>query len=315
MKNILSITVKMFIVSILLLLISENYLFFKNYPEKKESREIGEGNPVFGLQGWLNVPETSHLAGEDHKVLETIDEQGRRVTPYVANPSSYNLILGCSYTFGLGVADHKTFAWQIAEHFPDSQFDNYACPGYGTHQCRIMQRSILEKQPAKYSNIIYFFIEDHLRRNINFELMDDDHILKPWTRLTQNTPEYHASGAVDWPGCQFLRTLSLFRSIYIKHLIDHKFSEKEKILLFNGIISEMLQEAKAHNAKFYVVFLEFGDRNYINAELLSQGINAIDISSTHFNKPEYRLQGYGHPTSMVHDFWAETFCEKMQGIL
>lgn len=313
MKNILTITAKIFIVCIILLLISENYLYFINYPQK--DNRGGEGKVIYGLEGWINFPDNAHIAAEDSSVIETTNEQGRRITPYVNNPSSNALILGCSYSYGVAVADNRTFAWKIGEHFPTIQFDNYASPGYGTHQCRIMLKRILEENPKLYSKIFYFFIEDHLRRNISINLMDGDHIINPWARLAQNQPEYHASGAIIWPGCQFLRTASLFRSIYIKRLIDQQFSETEKVQLFNGIIGEMLNEAKTHNAEFYVCFLEFGDRNYINNDLKAQGLKVMDISFQDLNNPQYRLQGHGHPTSAVHDFWAEAFSKKMQGIL
>ncbi|MCR5661153.1 MAG: hypothetical protein K6G50_03365 [bacterium] len=314
MKNILAITVKVFIVSIVLLLIAENYLYFRNYPETPKTPG-GEGKVIYGLEGWINHPDSVHISPEDPRVIETTDELGRRVTPYVANPAYNALILGCSYSFGVAVADRQTFAWKIGEHFPGIQFDNYAAPGYGTHQCRIMLRRILEEQPLKYSKVFYFFIEDHLRRNISINLMDCDHIVNPWARMAQNIPEYHASGEIVWPGASNLRTLHFLRSLYIKHFMVQSFAEIEQVQLFNGIISEMLNEAKAHNAEFYVCFLEFGDRNYINEKLYGQGLKVLDLSFKDLNKPQYHLQGTGHPTSEVHQYWAETFCEKMQGIL
>lgn len=321
MKSIFVRAANTFLVGILLFLIAENYLLFKNFPllgAANENRNLQKTDMVNDLLGWTNDEDKACVSVENNKAIETTDEEARRVTPYVSEPLSYAMALGCSYTFGIGVSDHETFLWKSGECFSDIQFENYGVIGYGTHQCRVMMHSLLEHGGDKYKNVFYFFMEEHLRRNRGYifaPLMNDQYVSHPWARLSCGKPEYHGGGIVYWAGSHIFRSVSFFQRLYIKCLTEHTFTEKDRVPLFNAILEEMLGEAQAHNAAFYVCFLESGDKGFIDPGLMTKGLNVIDLSFPGLRKPQYKVNGMGHPNAAAHERWAELFCSQMQGKL
>lgn len=46
------------------------------------------------------------------------------------------LLLGCSYTQGLGRTDQETFGWRLQSMFPDVLLTNFGTGGYGTYDKR-----------------------------------------------------------------------------------------------------------------------------------------------------------------------------------
>ncbi len=321
MKSIFVRAGNIFLVGILLFFIAENYLFFKDFPllgAGDESRSLKKTDIVKELLGWTNSADAACVSIENNKAIETIDEESRRVTPCISAPSSYAMALGCSYTFGIGVSDHETFLWKSGEHFSDIQFENYGVIGYGTHQCRVMMHDLLEKNSAKYKNVFYFFMEEHLRRNRGYifaPLMNGQYVAHPWARMSCGKPEYHGGGAVRWAGAHIFRSVSFFQRLYIKCLTEHTFTEEDRVPLFNAILEEMLGEAQTHNAAFYVCFLESGDKGFIDPGLMAKGLNVIDLSFPDLRKPQFKVNGLGHPNAAAHERWAELFCSQLQGKL
>ncbi len=317
MKSIFVRAANTFLVGILLFLIAENYLLFKNFPL------LGAGNESYilnkndnDLLGWTNDENIACVSEENNKAIETTDEKSRRVTPYVPDPSSYAMVLGCSYTFGLGVSDKDNFIWKSGDHFCDTQFDNYAVIGYGTHQCRIMMHRVFEQNNAKYSKIFYFFMSEHLRRNRGYlfsPYIHGQYVSQPWACLVHNKPEYHGGGAVCWAGSHIFRTIAFFQRLYIKCLTEHTFTEEDRVPLFNAILEEMLEEARLHNAEFYVGFLDASYKNIIYEDLISKGVHVLDMAFPDVLRPQYKLHGTGHPNAAAHELWSEYFARQMHG--
>jgi len=70
----------------------------------------------------------------------TIDEDGNRIMPDAVSNCRIAWI-GDSVTFGWGVDDRETFAYQIAEAIPDAQFVNAARPAYSARNLRLTAES------------------------------------------------------------------------------------------------------------------------------------------------------------------------------
>ena len=320
MKRIVLRACNIFLVFALLFFVAENYLFYKDFPVLGYvNEEVGlysDNDARKNLLGWRNEADLACVSMENKQAIETTDDESRRVTPYIPEPLSYAMALGCSYTFGIGVSDHENFIWKSAEHFSGTQFDNYGVIGYGTHQCREMMHNVLENNKDKYENVFYFFMEEHLRRNRGYifaPLMYGHYIAHPWARLSSGKPEYHGGGVVSWAGAHIFRSVAFFQRLYIKCLTEHTFTEEDRVPLFNAILDEMLREAKAHNASFYVCFLESGNKGFVNPGLIAQGLNVIDLSFADLRKPQYKVNGQGHPNAAAHEIWAEQFLRQMQG--
>jgi len=94
-------------------------------------------------------------------VLYTTDEKGRRIT--ADNQSTADtliLLFGCSYTYGEGLNDDETFAWQLSELLgPKFQVYNYGFHGYGSHQMlALLESDRLDEFEKKYKNIYAYYL-------------------------------------------------------------------------------------------------------------------------------------------------------------
>ncbi len=291
---------------------------------------------------------------EASEVLETADDLGRRPTPFVINPRNNVLALGCSYTYGIGVKDHDTYLWRIGENFPGTRIDNYADPGYGTVQCRARLEQLLKNSAAAgyanslssenelfvhYDKIFYGLIGDHLKRNGNVRWNEDaesNYVFFPWAEYSGDGVLYHGAENVWWPGENLFRTVVFFRNLYLKSIVLKHDADidwlnlnknayeprvrrqiDDRLKLFNGVLSEMLELAQNYGAEFYVLHLDGNLDNLIDPVLKERGLKTLDISFPFIGKEEYYALPHcgGHPNALVHKAWAESFIKQMDGRL
>lgn len=322
----------------------ENYLcysdFFPVLPSKPEE-DIPGTFPSY-LIGWFNAPADVVVDGEDPAELRSVDEKRGRVTPYVENPSSYALFMGCSYTLGMGVGDHDNYVWRIAEHFPDVQFDNLGANNYGTQQCcMLMARQEYERQHGReehhYDKLFYGFIGDHVNRNWEFKFSNDwknNLVFSRGSTVEDNNVLYHGKEVIWWPGCDKFRLVVFFRNLFAKFIIfqnrhylhsvfmdlDHILDdneqqeiENEQYKIFNGIISDMLKISKLYGAEFYILYLDIDVDNKINQELFDSGLHTINLVYPDIHSARCRVRGHGaHPNASVHKYWADSFARQMK---
>ena len=100
----------------------------------------------------------------EFSVRYTIDASGNRVTPTPAAPLGNVTMLGCSFTFGHGVADHQTFPHVLGkEHWPRYKVQNRGVMGWGTGHALVALEEELEKEELP-SQVIFGWMGDHLTR-------------------------------------------------------------------------------------------------------------------------------------------------------
>ena len=113
-----------------------------------------------------------------YDVYYSSDEFGRRIPEKVVSSSvstdnSFNkkhaVFLGCSYTFGYGLADSSSFPLIFELNHPDFKSYNYGVAGYGPNQISLLFNeginTINNKSVPEDSGFsIYTFIDDHLNR-------------------------------------------------------------------------------------------------------------------------------------------------------
>lgn len=88
-----------------------------------------------------------------------------RLTPFNApKPTDSIYLMGCSFTYGMGVNDAETFSSLLQEEFSHYQFVNFGVPGYGTVQSFIQLREKLASgcRPEK---VVLNFSKLHFDRN------------------------------------------------------------------------------------------------------------------------------------------------------
>lgn len=127
---------------------------------------------------WRPAPSSTHEAWNVaprrdneliYRVKYTIDKHSRRVTP-VKNQSARNkhlIFFGCSFTYGVGVNDHETIPFYVAENAPDYMPYNYGFQGHSPSQMLAkLEMGIGDEIAEKDGYAIFTFMGDHISRAI-----------------------------------------------------------------------------------------------------------------------------------------------------
>jgi hypothetical protein len=131
-----------------------------------------EGSDVLGIYaahpryGWSIVPGS---AGRhefvDFDVVYTIDNEGFRVTDSPPGANAAVLCLGCSFTFGHGVADNEPYPAILGrQYWTDVKVRNGGVNGWGTAQAFLFAEDYLANHEAP-ALVLYGWVPYHLERN------------------------------------------------------------------------------------------------------------------------------------------------------
>jgi hypothetical protein len=110
---------------------------------------------------WINRP-GAHLQWDWGAA--TFEEDGSRRTRPENSPRPSDrvvLVLGCSFTQGLGLDDRDTFAWKLQERFPTVDVRNFGTSGYGTYQSLMRFRRFMREGHAPPKLVIFGFADFH----------------------------------------------------------------------------------------------------------------------------------------------------------
>ena len=288
--------------------------------------------------GWINVPSNDFPAGEPDfdSMHTTIWSDGQRESrPLVLRPARYKvLLLGCSYTFGLGLKQTQTYPWLLNMRCPGMSFDNFGCIGYGTVQSLLLEERILSKK--RYDLVIYAPFRDHIYRNIfgldgfqdfgrGLTLPDALKVCHPiWYTPTAYLDGRHEPVIVQpyyrhWPGDSFLAGINTLKRLdqFCAHLRLFKLRKAapEQLAwkeIYWRLLRRMNETAVRHGSRFAVMCLEDAEdpavflRCLTPAELAQADRNSADMLS--FPPPfEYLFVGNGregqpdHPRFHVKD--------------
>lgn len=92
-------------------------------------------------------------------------KDGQRVTPFnTANQADSVYLMGCSFTYGMGVNDTETFASRLQVEHSNYRFVNFGVPGYGTIQSflQLQEKLASGSHPEK---VVLNFSKLHFDRN------------------------------------------------------------------------------------------------------------------------------------------------------
>ncbi len=66
------------------------------------------------------------------------------------------LLMGCSYTYGMGVTDSATFAWQLQQAMPQWQVKNMGVPGFGTVQSWLQLQRLIANGKVPTTVVLHY---------------------------------------------------------------------------------------------------------------------------------------------------------------
>lgn len=226
-------------------------------------------------------------------------------------------LMGCSYTYGMGVDDSLTFAYKLQEKFPQYRFRNFGVPGYGNVQSYLQVLTQLQHRNSP-KMIILNFADFHLERNVLSSGFRRDlfmgfarsHTSLKADILRARIPYIKTDSSENiltwcnweqvyenWLGREIFASVNFLQGFSDRANQLTKKDEQGSLRLFEKIHALCLQ----HNIELLVTGLTQTDKTHkvLNA-LKSKGINTLDISLD-LTKPEYtQLPHDSHPNSSAH---------------
>ncbi|MCR5661940.1 MAG: hypothetical protein K6G50_07405 [bacterium] len=315
-KAALRILLAIFIVA----LCCENYLYFTGYSIPQATNEAAHIDD--SACGWLPKPGISY-SREDPSALTTVTQDFMRISrPQDISKPCKAVILGCSYTFGMGVHDMRTYPWLLNEKCQSISFDNAGVIGYNTCQC-LNRLNELYEQGRHYDLVFFGIIRDQLKRTANMRVFgknaeSSDFIGTPYAELINGNLVIHKTEKLDYPLSNRLLIMNFINKIHIKHLEDETRVKNETFnpdaaAIFLKLTGMMKDTAEKHGSKLILLFLDGVpeiDLNKIEADY-------YDISFPNIDEPQNRVAGRpgNHPNADVHAYWAEKLtgiAEKLQ---
>jgi len=277
---------------------------------REHAADWGQPDPVLG---WTNHPGTGH-SNEPGHVAMTFGPGGERASAPAGEPPRTHsvLLMGCSYTTGLGVADDETFAWRLNERYPDVRFENHGVPGYGTYQSLLLLERLLRQshgQPPEL--VVYSFIGDHTKRNVaslkwlrNLKDSRGLFTVPPRVAVEGDGLATYPSGRIDyWPLERHSLLVGRLHDLWLRMSLADR--DRQKIAATNRLLERMDREVREAGSHLLVAQLDDMPPETL-AFMAQRNIATVDcIAPGYKSDPKYRVGGVGHPSGLRHSLWAE----------
>lgn len=282
--------------------------------------------------GWGLYPWKRRVSNErPSEGKETVWQNGQRRSRSSVDKSCSKRVclIGCSYLFGSGLSDEQTLAWMLNQSYPDIRFDNYGSPGWGTLQCYLLEKRLLEI--CKYDLVCYFAINDHRERNTKYKFLGSlkagqRYVMYPRAELKKNGElKIITSGSQVWPWEDRLNTVNFFHRVYIGFMSGYMQKKAELTVkdgrpydrfmpmreeVFWRLTSLMAEEAAGRHTDFCLCLLEgeWPQWRYCPPPA-NPSYEIWKLSWPEIFNSEYRIN-YDvneHPNQKANEMWCENF--------
>lgn len=252
---------------------------------------------------------------------------GRRITKnHVAHDSLRDVfIMGCSFTYGMGVVDSVSFPHQIQRRFPQLDVHNFGVPGFGTVQSYLQLKKEIENGNIP-DLVLVNFCDFHHERNSLTPIFRKSLVLgyersntEAERQLAKSKFPYIKNGKLasvdytdlytNWIGRETFAAVQYFQSISDKRAKAKLDLEANSETIFR----KMHALCDEHHIHFAVTGLTQTSATYAFLERLveSSGIHTIDIALDLAINDYNQLPYDSHPNEKAHDFFAKKISEKI----
>lgn len=229
------------------------------------------------------------------------------------------VLVGCSFTQGVGISDADTFAWKLQERFPSWHVRNFGTGAYSTYQALLLLERVFA-QPDPPQRVFYGFIEPHEMRNIAHPVWL--HMLALCSRrgmvytpyctlddagqLVHHPPESYWL----WPLQRYLASASFLQDRYAEYQSSGRTAQARQVT--EQLLLDMDRLSKQHGARLTVVLLYHSPQGKAHyAEFLSQhGVEVVDCAFPITR--DMTVPGEGHPNGALNTRWASCIASKVE---
>jgi hypothetical protein len=225
--------------------------------------------------GWRNAPNIDRVV-EHHGSIRTNSHGMRNDRDFAFEPTPGRprlMIVGDSYSFGHGVSNEQTYAYQLASMLPDWDVMNLAVSATGTDQNYIMYEQYGEKFSPNVV-LLGFYLLDFNRNTFSFRdyakpmyVPQEDGTLK-LTHSPVPSPEQllndYKSGKKQIGGWHYSYAVAAFQKVLTTHTKRDRSEGSLPRRTLTGIMEKFNQRVRANGAT--PVWLIFPIRDIINEE-------------------------------------------------
>lgn len=249
--------------------------------------------------------------------------QANRSTSFLPRDTSNKkeiALVGCSFTYGMGVDDEETFPFLLQSALTDCRVYNLGVPGYGTIQSLLILEALIE-QGQSPDFFIYNYLDFHDERNVlskefveklslEYELKSKKEKIKqensvfPYVRFNdQNDLDFLEKELGKRSLPLSLRKYSAIINTWVyaqNKKLDKTYRAKEATKLLIQKMSELCQQ---HNIHFILSELKKNEGDNSMQDFCQQSnINYFDLSVDYAQKKLYTNYPYdSHPNAKAHE--------------
>lgn len=265
-----------------------------------------------------------HKGSDGHMLYDrtyAIDEYGRRITPVdSSNRDQFIAFVGCSFTFGEGVADDETLPFYVGQAAKRHVPYNYGMMGLSSYDVLAKIENIdFQKEMKEPRGIfIYLFMADHLNRIMgSMEVMGWDF----------NGCYYHPSSTGQLVRKGDYRTgrpvITRFYKLLSKSRILRALNIDLPVRTGDVDLKRVAQAARAMDtavkqkypgSEFYVVIYPGPHPDRLAGYIEAQGVKVLDYTKLfgHADPPYYLTKEDQHPSPLAYRTLAERIVKDLQ---
>ncbi len=249
-------------------------------------------------------------------VTVTINDQGYRITPIHNEARTAVIILGCSFTEGIGVEDEETYAYRLGELLGKSyQVYNFGHGGYGPHQAlALLESNRLDFLKNKYDKLHFYFfnIAEHEWRSAGIVEWDNHgprYVIEQGEAVHKGT--FDLSLPIFTKLWETVKKSDLMQRFFLKNFL---WTRDEALTLQAAILQKMQKVViEKFNSKFTVVLdPNLGTERAKEYQALGLKTLALYPSLKHWPESETRIPMDGHPNAFSHNIFAQEIAKNIQ---
>lgn len=245
---------------------------------------------------------------------------GQRITSRTAKADSLPelFVMGCSFTYGMGVSDSVSFPYQLQQQFPEWNIRNFGVPGFGSVQSLLQLKDEISSGTIPEVVIVNFCDFHHQRNSLTPRFRNS--LVLGYQRsnneaseaLQQSRFPYIEKGTIKTVDYEHLYSNWLgretFATVHYIQSINDKRNEAEIDLVENSLVvfRKMQALCDTHGITLIVTGLtnNWETRKFLK-QLDTEGIQTVDISLDLKNKKYNQLPYDSHPNGRAHTHFAQ----------
>lgn len=277
----------------------------------RDAFQWAEPDPVVG---WLNRPGVQHWPSPDAAPMTFLADHRRASFAGDTKPARARVVLiGCSYSAGLGIADADTFAWRLNAALPDARIENHATSGWSTWQALRRTAQILVEAREPPALVVYAYMGNHDQRNVaRYEWLEGLQAARPGTHLVPPHVTLESDRLVEHP-MQVLEPWPLegrSASIALAHDLALRIAYWRSPEMRREVTRRLLvrfdEQVRAAGSRFLVALLADVDPEAgLDHFLSDHGIAHVDCQLPDWrDDASLHLPHDIHPSALAHARWA-----------